>query len=71
MNFKTGDRVLVANLDIESARVVEERVCNFTQKSVWWVQIKLVGRELPFYGAFFKDTLTNIGDWKFWLKSTN
>ena len=71
MTFKIGDKVLVANLDIESAIIVEEKVCSFTQKSVWWVQIKLLGRELPFYGAFFKDTLTNIGDRKFWLESAN
>lgn len=71
MSFKIGDEVLVANLDIKSSKIIEERLCYFTQRPIWWVEIELLNREKPFYGAFFKDTLFNIGNIHFYLKSIN
>jgi hypothetical protein len=62
MSFKIGDKVLIANLDTEYATMIEEKICSLTQKPIWWVEVKLLNRKQLIYGAFFKDTLNNVGN---------
>ena len=65
-----GDKVKIVNYSgTYDVAIVAEDNCYFTGKPTWVVNFK--HEDFPekiLRGAFFKDNLANIGDFKFWLE---